>query len=107
MRGGPADHPADGPTVFSTQSSHKLLAALSQASFIHVREGRRKVPHGSFNEAYMMHTTTSPLYALIAANDVPTSMMDGPGGRALIPDTIEEALAFRHAPPRPPPQLTV
>src|SRR5205814_2518857 len=37
MRGDPADHPGDGPTVFSTQSSHKLLAALSQASFIHVR----------------------------------------------------------------------
>ncbi len=95
MRGDPASHPADGPTVFSTQSSHKLLAALSQASFIHVREGRRKIPHGAFNEAYMMHTTTSPLYALIAANDVAASMMDGPGGRALIQETIDEAVAFR------------
>jgi arginine decarboxylase len=97
MRGDPADHPADGPTVFSTQSSHKLLAALSQASFIHVREGRRKVPHAAFNEAYMMHATTSPLYALIAANDVATSMMDGPGGRALIQETIDEAVAFRQS----------
>jgi arginine decarboxylase len=95
MRGDPLAHPADGPTVFSTQSSHKLLAALSQASFIHVREGRRKIPHGAFNEAYMMHATTSPLYALIAANDVAASMMDGPGGRALIQETIDEAVAFR------------
>jgi arginine decarboxylase len=95
MRGDPAAHPKDGPTVFSTQSSHKLLAALSQASFIHVREGRRKVPHGAFNEAYMMHATTSPLYALIAANDVAASMMDGPGGQALIQETIDEAVAFR------------
>ncbi|HEX4829788.1 MAG TPA: Orn/Lys/Arg decarboxylase N-terminal domain-containing protein [Trebonia sp.] len=95
MRGDPAAHPADGPTVFSTQSSHKLLAALSQASFIHVREGRRKVPHGAFNEAYMMHSTTSPLYPLIAANDVAASMMDGPGGRALVQETIDEAVAFR------------
>jgi arginine decarboxylase len=97
MRGDPADHPAGGPTVFSTQSSHKLLAALSQASFIHVREGRRKVPHAAFNEAYMMHATTSPLYALIAANDVATSMMDGPGGRALVQETIDEAVAFRQS----------
>jgi arginine decarboxylase len=97
MRGDPADHPGDGPTVFSTQSSHKLLAALSQASFIHVREGRRKVPHAAFNEAYMMHATTSPLYALIAANDVATSMMDGPGGHALIQETIDEAVAFRQS----------
>jgi arginine decarboxylase len=106
MRGDPAVHPADGPTVFATQSSHKLLAALSQASFIHVREGRRKVPHGAFNEAYMMHTTTSPLYALIAANDVATSMMDGPGGRALIQETIDEAVAFRQALARASQQLT-
>ena len=28
MRGDPATHPEDGPTVFSTQSSHKLLAAF-------------------------------------------------------------------------------
>jgi arginine decarboxylase len=97
MRGDPADHPGDGPTVFSTQSSHKLLAALSQASFIHVREGRRKVPHAAFNEAYMMHATTSPLYALIAANDVATSMMDGPGGHALVQETIDEAVAFRQS----------
>jgi len=106
MRGDPVAHPADGPTVFATQSSHKLLAALSQASFIHVREGRRKVPHGAFNEAYMMHTTTSPLYALIAANDVATSMMDGPGGRALIQETIDEAVAFRQALARASEQLT-
>jgi arginine decarboxylase len=97
MRGDPAAHPADGPTVIATQSTHKLLAALSQASFIHVREGRRKVPHGAFNEAYMMHATTSPLYAIIAANDVATAMMDGPGGRALVQETIDEAVAFRQA----------
>jgi arginine decarboxylase len=106
MRGDPAAHPEGGPTVFSTQSSHKLLAALSQASFIHVREGRRKVPHGAFNEAYMMHATTSPLYALIAANDVAASMMDGPGGRALVQETIDEAVAFRQTLARAHRQLT-
>ncbi len=38
MRGEPGDH--NGPTVFATHSTHKLLNALSQASYIHVREGR-------------------------------------------------------------------
>jgi arginine decarboxylase len=36
------EHDPKGPTVFSTHSTHKLLAALSQASYIHVREGRRR-----------------------------------------------------------------
>lgn len=49
-----------GPTVFATQSTHKLLAALSQASFIHVRDGRRPVEHERFNESFMMHSSTSP-----------------------------------------------
>ncbi|EHA9171442.1 arginine decarboxylase, partial [Salmonella enterica subsp. enterica serovar Paratyphi A] len=41
MRGEPGDH--NGPTVFATHSTHKLLNALSQASYIHVREGRGAV----------------------------------------------------------------
>ncbi|MDE9448410.1 arginine decarboxylase, partial [Xenorhabdus bovienii] len=61
MRGEPKDH--SGPTIFATHSSHKLLNALSQASFIHIRDGRNPVDFARFNQAYMMHTTTSPLYA--------------------------------------------
>ena len=49
-------HAPDAPTVFATQSTHKLLAALSQASFIHVRDGRRPVEHERFNESFMMHS---------------------------------------------------
>ena len=41
----PGRPPTDGPTVFATQSTHKLLAALSQASFIHVRDGRGAIDH--------------------------------------------------------------
>jgi arginine/lysine/ornithine decarboxylase len=33
MHGDPKDH--KGPTIFATHSTHKLLAALSQASFLH------------------------------------------------------------------------
>ena len=67
MHGDPAAH--TGPTVFATHSTHKVLAALSQASFIHVREGRNAIGHARLNESFMMHSTTSPLYTIIASND--------------------------------------
>ena len=90
-------HPKDGPTVFATHSTHKLLAALSQTSFIHIRDGRGAIDHGRFNEAYCSQASTSPLYALIASNDVAAAMMDGPAGQALTQETIDEAVACRLA----------
>ncbi len=93
MNGDPADH--RGPTVFATHSTHKLLAALSQASFIHVRDGRNPIDHARFNESFMMHASTSPLYTIIASNDVSAAMMDGPGGVTLTTEAIEEAVGFR------------
>ena len=45
-----------GPTVFATQSTHKLLAAFSQASMIHIRNGRVPIVHDRFNEGFMMHS---------------------------------------------------
>ncbi|HEV2730991.1 MAG TPA: Orn/Lys/Arg decarboxylase N-terminal domain-containing protein [Terriglobales bacterium] len=93
MHGNPADH--KGPTVFTTHSTHKLLAALSQASFLHVRDGRNPIDHPRFNESFMMHSSTSPLYPIIASNDVTAAMMDGPGGIALTTESIQEAVAFR------------
>ncbi|CAM2174259.1 arginine decarboxylase, degradative [Paraburkholderia sacchari] len=95
MHGDPGDHDASKPTVFATQSTHKLLAALSQASFIHVRDGRNPIEHARFNEAFMMHASTSPQYAIIASNDVSAAMMDGAGGASLTTDAIREAVAFR------------
>jgi arginine decarboxylase len=97
MRGDPSGHPADGPTVFATHSTHKLLAALSQTSYIHIRDGRGAIDHGRFNEAYASQSSTSPLYALIASNDVAAAMMDGPAGQALTQDVINEAIACRLA----------
>jgi arginine decarboxylase len=93
MHGNPADH--KGPTIFTTHSTHKLLAALSQASFLHVRDGRNPIDHHRFNESFMMHSSTSPLYPIIASNDVTAAMMDGPGGIALTTESIQEAVAFR------------
>lgn len=95
MHGDAKDHGPDKPTVFATHSTHKLLAALSQASFIHVRDGKKAIPHSVFNETFMMHASTSPNYAIIASNDVSAAMMDGPGGQALTSEAIEEAVSFR------------
>jgi arginine decarboxylase len=97
MRGDPADHDDDGPTVFSTHSTHKLLAALSLTSYIHVRDGRGAIEHARFNEAYGAQASTSPLYPLIASNEVAAAMMDGQGGEALTQDVIDEAIACRQA----------
>ena len=93
MRGDPKSH--QGPTVFATHSTHKLLAALSQASFLHIRDGRNPIPHARFNESFMMHASTSPLYTIIASNDITSAMMDGRGGLTLTSESIEEAVAFR------------
>ena len=93
MRDGAKDK--NGPTVFATQSTHKLLAALSQASMIHIRNGRVPVDHCRFNEGFMMHSSTSPLYTIIASLDVSSKMMDGASGRQLTTESIEEAVRFR------------
>ncbi len=84
-----------GPTVFATQSTHKLLAALSQASMVHVRNGRVPIEHSRFNEGFMMHSSTSPLYTIMASLDVSSKMMDGASGRVLTTESIEEAIRFR------------
>ncbi len=84
--------------VFSTQSTHKLLAGLSQASQILVQESEtRKLDRDVFNEAYLMHTSTSPQYAIIASCDVAAAMMEEPAGTALVEESIAEALDFRRA----------
>jgi len=92
--------PARSPhaITFATQSTHKLLAALSQASMIHVQHGEAKrLDMARFNEAFMMHTSTSPQYGIIASCDVAAAMMEQPAGQALVQETIDEALAFRRA----------
>lgn len=89
---------AHSPLVFSTHSTHKLLAAFSQASMIHVQDGgARQLDRDRFNEAFMMHISTSPQYGIIASLDVASAMMEGPAGRSLIQETFDEALSFRRA----------
>jgi arginine decarboxylase len=84
--------------IFSTQSTHKLLAGLSQASQILVHESETvQLDRDSFNEAYLMHISTSPQYAIIASCDIAAAMMEPPGGTALVEESILEALDFRRA----------
>ncbi|MBI5862713.1 MAG: arginine/lysine/ornithine decarboxylase [Rhodocyclales bacterium] len=84
--------------IFSTQSTHKLLAGLSQASQILVQDAQQnKLDRDVFNEAYLMHTSTSPQYSIIASCDVAAAMMEEPGGTALVEESIAEALEFRRA----------
>ena len=84
--------------IFATQSTHKMLAGLSQASQILVQDSdTRKLDRHAFNEAYLMHTSTSPQYSIIASCDVAAAMMEPPGGNALVEESILEALDFRRA----------
>ncbi|KTD69121.1 MULTISPECIES: lysine decarboxylase LdcC [Legionella] len=84
--------PKKDQVIFETQSTHKLLAAFSQSSMIHVK--------GSFdkdilNANYMMHMSTSPFYPLVASCEVSAAMMAGNHGYDLINEAIELALDFR------------
>jgi arginine decarboxylase len=84
--------------TFATHSTHKLLCALSQASMIHIQNAeKRALDMTRFNDSFMMHTSTSPQYGIIASCDVAAAMMEQPGGRALVQEMIDEALSFRRA----------
>ena len=84
--------------VYATQSIHKLLAGISQASHVLVQDSKTvKLDTHLFNEAYLMHTSTSPQYAIIASCDVAAAMMEPPGGTALVEESILECIDFRRA----------
>lgn len=84
--------------TYATQSIHKLLAGISQASHVLVQDSEEvKLDRPLFNEAYLMHTSTSPQYSIIASCDVAAAMMEPPGGTALVEESLLEALDFRRA----------
>jgi arginine decarboxylase len=92
---GQKDKGIDHPPVFCSQSTHKLLTAFSQASMIHIKNGSKvKILHDEFNESYMMHSSTSPQYNMIASLDVATKMMFD-NGEILLNDIIVEAIDLR------------
>ncbi|AIL32451.1 arginine/lysine/ornithine decarboxylase [Basilea psittacipulmonis] len=84
--------------IYATHSTHKMLAGISQASQIIVQNAKnRELDRNLFNEAYLMHTSTSPQYAIIASCDVAAAMMEPPGGTALVEESIRESIDFRKA----------
>ena len=84
--------------VYATQSIHKLLAGISQASHVLVQDSQTvQLDKHLFNESYLMHTSTSPQYAIIASCDVAAAMMEPPGGTALVEESILECMDFRRA----------
>ncbi len=95
MRGDPKKRKG-GATVFTAQSTHKLLNALSQASYIHVRNGKNSIGFDRFNQAYMINATTSPLYAICVSNDISSAMMYH-SGESLIQEVIAEVVDSRQA----------
>ncbi len=81
-----------GKTIYETQSTHKLLAAFSQASMIHVKGDLNEQ---TFNEAYMMHTTTSPHYGIVASAETAAAMMKGNSGKHLADSAVQRSVKFR------------
>ena len=82
----------EGKGIYETQSTHKLLAAFSQASMIHVKG---EINEATFNEAFMMHTSTSPFYPIVASTETAAAMMRGNVGHRLIDESIDRAIRFR------------
>lgn len=87
----------DHPPTYATQSTHKLLAAFSQGSMIHVKSGGKvRIDPERFNEAFLMHASTSPFYPMFASIDVSAKMMAGNSGRRIMDRCIKEAVTFRN-----------
>jgi ornithine decarboxylase/arginine decarboxylase len=89
----------DDPGIYTTQSTHKCLAGMSQASQIHVRDSHlagqaRRLNQDRFNEVFMMHTSTSPQYNMIASLDVGAEIMKGRPGFGLMDDAVRESIAL-------------
>ncbi|MDY3868799.1 MAG: lysine decarboxylase LdcC [Pyramidobacter sp.] len=81
-----------GKTIFETHSAHKMLASFAQASYVHV-----KGPFDAdlLDETYMMHTTTSANYPIVASAEMGAAMMTGNQGRRLLQNSIDQAMKFR------------
>lgn len=90
----------EDPGIVVTQSVHKQQAGFSQTSQIHKKDSHikgqeRYVNHKRFNNAFMMHASTSPFYPLFAALDVNARMHEGEAGIALWKDCVEVTLEAR------------
>ncbi len=78
--------------IYETQSTHKLLAAFSQASN-DPRERRRKRRdlQRSLHDAHHHF----PHYGIVASTETAAAMMKGNAGKRLIDGSIERSIKFR------------
>ena len=86
---GPGPPAADGIAGVRDPVDPQAAGGLSQASQILVQERDQHAwTEQVFNEAFLMHTSTSPQYAIIASCDVAAAMMEPPGGTALVEESL-------------------
>lgn len=90
----------DDPGIMVTQSVHKQLCGFSQTSQIHKKDShlqgqKRYCPHKRFNNAYMIHVSTSPFYPLFASLDVNAKVHEGPAGQRIWLDTVKLGIELR------------
>ncbi|MCL2917065.1 ornithine decarboxylase SpeF [Shewanella litorisediminis] len=90
----------DDPGIIVTQSVHKQQAGFSQTSQIHKKDSHikgqeRYCNHKRFNNAFMMHASTSPFYPLFAALDVNAKMHEGASGRYLWREAVKAGIEAR------------
>lgn len=88
------------PGIIVTQSVHKQQAGFSQASQIHkkdkhIKGQQRYCNHKRFNNAFMLHASTSPFYPLFATLDVNAKIQGTPAGIRLWHDCVKIGIEAR------------
>ncbi|MGR3806689.1 ornithine decarboxylase [Pasteurella testudinis] len=88
------------PGILVTQSVHKQQAGFSQASQIHKKDNHihlqeRYCNHKRFNNAFMMHASTSPFYPLFASLDVNAKMHAGKAGKRMWQECVLSSVEVR------------
>lgn len=90
----------DDPGIIVTQSVHKGMAGFSQASQIHKKDShikgqKRYCDFNRFNNAYMMHASTSPFYPMYASLDVNAKMHENGSGEKLWAEALRVSIEAR------------
>ncbi|WP_145515774.1 ornithine decarboxylase SpeF [Yersinia aleksiciae] len=88
------------PGIIVTQSVHKQQAGFSQTSQVHKKDNhikgqKRHCNHKRFNNAFMLHASTSPFYPLFAALDVNAKIHSGDSGRRMWMDCVKLGIETR------------
>ena len=88
------------PGIIVTQSVHKGMAGFSQASQIHkkdnhIKDQARYCDSDRFNNAYMMHASTSPFYPMYASLDVNARIHADGSGEKLWAEALRVSIEAR------------